>query len=317
MDIRILLFLQEFRNGAGGVLTDFLSRMTFLGELNSTLVVMALLYWCVSKELGAYLLMGWSGNRLVNGALKVTVCAYRPWIRDARILPQGNAITTATGYSFPSGHTMNAATLFGGGALRKELPGLLRAVSGIIVALIAFSRIFLGVHTPQDVVVGAGAGLLVMFLTLRLMDWIAAHPDRDWIVVCVGIGLSAALALYTALKPYPADYDAEGKLIVDGAKMANDTFKAVGYCAAFLVGWILERRYVGFSTDVSMPQKLTRAAVGLLGYYLVSLILSPLIKAWIPGFAGTTISCFVQMFYVAFLFPLCIKAMEQKLETCR
>ena len=317
MDIRILLFLQEFRNGAGGVLTDFLSRMTFLGELNSTLVVMALLYWCVSKELGAYLLMGWSGNRLVNGALKVTVCAYRPWIRDARILPQGNAITTATGYSFPSGHTMNAATLFGGGALRKELPGLLRAVSGIIVALIAFSRIFLGVHTPQDVVVGAGAGLLVMFLTLRLMDWIAAHPDRDWIVVCVGIGLSAALALYAALKPYPADYDAEGKLIVDGAKMANDTFKAVGYCAAFLVGWILERRYVGFSTDVSMPQKLTRAAVGLLGYYLVSLILSPLIKAWIPGFAGTTISCFVQMFYVAFLFPLCIKAMEQKLETCR
>ena len=138
MDIRILLFLQDFRNGAGGVLTDFLSKMTFLGELNSVIVIMALIYWCVSKELGTYLMMGWSGNRLFNGALKATVCAHRPWIRDARILPYGNSITTATGYSFPSGHTMNGATIFGGLAMRKELPGLLRAVSGIIVALVAF-----------------------------------------------------------------------------------------------------------------------------------------------------------------------------------
>ena len=312
MDIQILLFLQDFRNGAGGFLTDFLSKMTFLGELNSVIVIMALVYWCVSKELGTYLMMGWSGNRLVNGVLKVTFCAYRPWIRDARILPYGNAITTATGYSFPSGHTMNGATIFGGIAIHKELPGLLRAVSGIIVALVALSRMFLGVHTPQDVLVGAGAGLLVMFLSLRLMNWIATHPDKDWLVVCIGICLGAAVAIYAAVKPYPADYNAEGKLIVDGAKMANDTFKGVGYCVAFLIGWILERRYVGFSTDVSVPQKLTRAVVGLLGFYLVSLILAPLIKAWIPGFAGTTFSCFIQIFYVAFLFPMCIKAMEGK-----
>ena len=123
MDIQILLSLQDFRNGAGGMLSDFMAKMTFLGELNSVIVIMALIYWCVSKELGTYLLMGWSGNRLVNGALKVTVCAYRPWIRDPRILPYGNAITTATGYSFPSGHTMNGATVFGGGAMRRDLPG--------------------------------------------------------------------------------------------------------------------------------------------------------------------------------------------------
>ena len=235
MDIRILLGLQDFRNGVGGFLADFLSKMTFLGELNSALVIMALIYWCISKELGTYLMMGWSGNRLINGALKVTVCAYRPWIRDARILPYGNAMTTATGYSFPSSHTMNGATVFGGGAMRRELPALLRVVLGILVFLIAFSRIFLGVHTPQDVLVGAAAGLLMMWLTLHLMRWITAHPDKDWLVVCVGIVLGIAVALYAALKPYPADYDAEGKLIVDGAKMANDTFKGVGYCIAFLL----------------------------------------------------------------------------------
>ena len=311
MDIDILLALQEFRNGAGSFLTEFFSKMTFLGEINTAIVIMAILYWSVSKELGSYLLMGWSGNRLANGVMKVTACAYRPWIRDARILPHGNAITTATGYSFPSGHTMNAASLFGGIAVRKDYPRALRIVLGFVLAFVAFSRIYLGVHTPQDVLVGAGIGTLVMWLTLRLMRWVEAHPGKDWLVVCISVGLGAAVALYAALKPYPADYDAEGKLIVDGAKMANDTFKGVGYCVAFLTGWILERRFIGFSTEVPVQQKLMRAVIGLLGYYAVSLILAPLLKTWISGPAGTFISCFIQMFYVAFLFPLCAKYMER------
>ncbi len=194
MDMNILLALQDFRNGAGGFLTEFLSKMTFMGEINSAIVIMAILYWCVSKELGSYLLMGWSGNRLANGALKVTACAYRPWIRDARILPYGNSMTTATGYSFPSGHTMNAATVFGGMGLRKDFSRALRVVLFLVTALVAFSRIYLGVHTPQDVLVGAGMGILVMGLTLRLMRWVESHPDRDWLVVCVGVGLGAAVA---------------------------------------------------------------------------------------------------------------------------
>ncbi len=312
MDISILLALQDFRNGVGSFLTDFFVKMTFLGELNSAIVIMALIYWSVSKELGTYLMMGWSGNRLVNGALKVTFCAYRPWIRDARILPYGNAITTATGYSFPSGHTMNAATVFGGGAVRKDLPKALRVTLGVIVALVAFSRIFLGVHTPQDILVGACAGILVMWGTARLMQWLAVHPEKDLLVAGIGLALGVAIALYAGLKSYPADYNAEGKLIVDGAKMANDTFKGVGYCAAFLIGWILERRYVGFTTDIPLPRKLSRAVIGLLGFYAVSLILNALLKSWIPGPVGTTLSCFLQILYIVFLFPLCAKRFERE-----
>ena len=312
MDIQILLWLQEFRNGAGGILADFLSKMTFLGELNSAIVILAILYWSVNKELGTYLFMGWSGNRLVNGALKVTFCAYRPWIRDARILPYGNATTTATGYSFPSGHTMNGTSLFGGGALRTDLSKSLRIVLGIVMVLIGFSRLYLGVHTPQDVLVGMCTGLLVMWLTLKLMKWVAEHPEKDWLVVCVSVVLGVAIAIYAAVKSYPTDTDAEGKLIVDGAKMANDTFKGVGYCLAFLIGWILERRYVGFSTDIPVAQKLSRAVIGVISYYAVSLILAPLIKAWIPGFAGTLLSCFIQVFYVVFLFPLLAMRVEKK-----
>ena len=311
MDIDILLALQDFRNGTGAFLAAFLSKMTWLGELNTALVFMALIYWCVSKDFGTYFLMGWSGNRLVNGMLKVTVCAYRPWIRDARVVPYGDSINTATGYSFPSGHTMNAATVYGGGAVRKDIPKALRTMLGLLVLLVAFSRIYLGVHTPQDVLVGIVAGTFVMFLTVKLMQWLKKHPEKDLLVVCIGVGLAILVAIYAAVKSYPTDTDAAGKVLVEGAKMANDTFKGVGWSAAFLTGWILENRFVQFSTDIPMMRRIIRLTFGLLSYYVVSLIFVPAIKEWISGAPGTFVSCYLQMFYVAFIFPWILKRFEK------
>ena len=157
--------------------------------------------------------------------------------------------------------------------------------------------------------------MLVMWLTCHLMKWVEAHPEKDVWVLCIGIGLAVLVAIYAALKPYPADLDADGNVLVEGAKMANDTFKGTGWCCAFLTGWILERRFIRFTTDIPMIKRMTRLAVGVLSYYAVSLILVPLVKGWIPGPAGTFTSCFLQMFYVAFLFPWCIKKLEKPEET--
>ena len=311
MDINILLAQQAFREGAGDIFTKFFLKMSYIGEMTIVLGIIAEIYWCVSKEYGHYFLMGWSGNRIVNGLLKVTACAYRPWIRDARIHPNTEALAEATGYSFPSGHSMNAASLYGGGAIRKELPRLLRIVLALIAVLIGLSRNFLGVHTPQDVLVGLTAGVLVMWLTGKLMKWIEAHPEKDILVMCIGIAVSVAVAVFAALKSYPEDYDSAGKLLVDGKKMASDTFKGVGWAIGYLAGWVLERRFVGFSTDVSMMTRVTRFVTGLLGFYAVSLIFVPLIKNWIPGVTGIISSCFLQMFFVSFLFPWCIKRFER------
>lgn len=310
MDIDILLALQAFRNGAGACLVDFMTKMSFIGEMKTVLIIIALIYWCVSKDFGNYLMMGWSGSRVVNGLLKVTACVYRPWIRDARIVPDSDALATATGYSFPSGHSTNAGALYGGCAIRRDLPKTLRFVMGAIVVFIAFSRNFLGVHTPQDIVVGAGSGLLVMWLTAKLIAWLEEHPKRDITVMCVGIGVSVAVAVFASVKSYPVDYDEAGNILVDGAKMANDTFKGVGWCMGFLIGWVMERRYIQFSTDVPMMTRVTRLTTGLLSFYAVSLILNPLIKSWIPGAGGSIITCFLEMFYVVFIFPYCIKHFE-------
>lgn len=313
MDMSFLLLQQAFRNGSGFFLVDFMKKMTFFGELNTTLVILAIIYWCISKDLGTYLMMGWSGNRIANGFMKITVCAYRPWIRDSRIIPHGDAITTATGYSFPSGHTMNAGTVYGGTAMYgKNFSKPLKIMLYLIVVLVALSRTFLGVHTPQDVLVGMASSLLVMWLTLKLTRWIAEKPEKDKLVACIGFVLAIALGLYAALKSYPVDYDSNGKIIVEGAKMANDTFKAVGWVSAFLTGWILERRFVGFSTDISKERRFSRGIFGIMGYYAVTFVLNTLLKKWIPGPAGTILTCFLQMFYITFLFPWIMKKAESK-----
>ncbi|MBQ3319046.1 MAG: hypothetical protein IJG75_00830, partial [Spirochaetia bacterium] len=68
MDIDILLALQQFRNGIGGCLAEFMTKMTFFGELSTTPVLLAIVYWCINKEYGSYLMVGWAGNRLINGS---------------------------------------------------------------------------------------------------------------------------------------------------------------------------------------------------------------------------------------------------------
>ena len=310
MDLDILLALQNARNAAGPFLTDLMKAFTFLGELNTVLALMAAVYWCLSKEIGTLMLMGWSGNRLVNGVLKVSACVYRPWIRSGDIIPADGVKATATGYSFPSGHSTNAAAAYGAPLFRRELPLWLKIISGLLIALVMLSRCFLGVHTPQDVLVGAGMGLLVMYITSAVLAWLADHPEKDLAVVTTGLILGLIIAVYAGLKPYPTDYDEAGKLLVDGAKMANDTFKGVGWCAGFLVGWLLERRFVGFSTDVPLARKLLRLIPGAGCYLAISDLLVPQIKAWIPGAPGTLYSCFFQMLFIALIFPWLMKAME-------
>ena len=314
-DLQYLLFLQNLRESTGGVFDEFFNALSKFA-VDILPFFPYIIYWCVSRSFGMYLLMGWSGSRVVNGFLKVTACIYRPLIRDARIIPDSEAIKTATGYSFPSGHSTNAGALYGGGAIRKELSKALRITLGIIAVLIALSRNFLGVHTPQDIIAGLASGVLVMWLTVRLMAWVDKHPEKDMLVMWVGLAICVAVAVFAAIKPYPSDYDAAGNLLVDGAKMAFDTYKGAGWCLGFLTGWVLERRYIGFSTDVPMMTRMTRLATGLLSYYAVSLILTSLLNGWIPGIGGTVISCFIQMFYITFVFPWCVKFFERTHSDC-
>lgn len=312
IDIDVLLWLQGFREGAGAFLTGFFLKVTHFGELSTVLAIMAAVYWCVSKDFGSYLLMGWNLNRILNGAIKITACVYRPWIRDSRIVPDPTAIASATGYSFPSGHSMNGASLFGGIAVRKDMLKGLRIAAWVVVLLIPFSRIFLTVHTPQDVLIGTAVGCLVMWGSYRLIPTIEQRKNADIAIAAISVLLSIALAVYASAKSYPIDYDSSGAVLADGAKMANDTFKGIGWNLAFFIGWVVERRFVGLSSDGTIEQRCFRLIGGLLGYYIVGLIICPMVKFGIRGGIGTLSSCFLEMIYIVLVLPCIIKAVQRR-----
>ena len=94
--------------------------MISLFAVTYLVIVPALVYWCVDKRSGLYTLASYSLSVAVNAVVKLTACVYRPWIRDSRIVPAGDAITTATGYSFPSGHSSTAAPIYGSLAVSSK-----------------------------------------------------------------------------------------------------------------------------------------------------------------------------------------------------
>lgn len=153
IDIEYLLLLQNFRNATNNILTPFMEWIS-LFAVTRLIIIPVFVYWVVDKKKGLYTLAAYYLACGFNAVVKLTACIYRPWIRDARVLPAGDAIRTATGYSFPSGHTVTAGPIYGGLAVsgRKRVPWL-SVICLIALFLTAFSRNYLGVHTPQDVAV--------------------------------------------------------------------------------------------------------------------------------------------------------------------
>ncbi len=253
MDINYLLALQNLRDATGGVLNTFFEYITKLGETSVIVFFVGLVYWGLNKKQGIFLMFSLYTNRIINGFIKITACVYRPWIRDARITPVPEAMKDATGYSFPSGHTANATSVWGGMAIPAKdgvkCPKWFSVILIILVLLIAFSRNYLGVHTPQDVVVALVIGAAVLFLMSKLMPIIDERPNMDIWVMLGGVALCVLLILYAALKSYPTDYAADGSVIVEGSKMAVDSFKNAGMGIGFFIGWFIERRFIKFSTD--------------------------------------------------------------------
>lgn len=104
--------------------------------------------------------------QIFNQFLKNTFCVYRPWIRDSRIEPVSGAKSGATGYSFPSGHTASSTGVYGSlGIFCRKNYKLISIFSFILIFLIMFSRNWLGVHTPQDVIVAFLCGFVLIVLS--------------------------------------------------------------------------------------------------------------------------------------------------------
>lgn len=303
VDIEYLLLLQSFREATGGSLDKFMAYITTYGDELRAMMIAAAIYWCVDKKQGVFTMFAWGASILMNGFLKVTACVYRPWIRDARVIPVDGAKAGATGYSFPSGTATNAAALFGGIAMNDKITKALRALMILMVLLVGFSRNYLGVHTPQDVLTGCGATVAILFFVRWLLEKADKSRDLDVIILIVGIILNICVMIYAGEKSYPMDYDADGKLIVDPARMAIDTYKSCGFSLAVIISWFIDRRWLKYRPEGSALDRAACYTAGILGYFVVLYAVIPLLPANAPGYV---LDRFVRLVYVMLIVPFAI-----------
>lgn len=312
MDIDILLWLQDLRVAAGSAVEHAFVLLSSLSINMFVLLVPFGIYWCFDKARGFLAIASFAMANTFNQFVKNTATIYRPWIRDVRIQPSAEALGEATGYSFPSGHTVTAATTIGslGWAWRKRVWPLVLAV--VYVLLVAFSRNFLGCHTPQDVIVALVESCVAIWFVSLLIAWVDAGEGRDLAVLIVGLVLVAAFLVYAYVKPYPTDY-VDGNLLVDPAKMTVDCFKAGGGCAGFLVGWFMERRLVGFSTEgIGAKQRVVRLVIGLVVALLSYAVIGKVLTASLGEFAASLLRYSLTFFSAVFLAPATFQLVEKR-----
>lgn len=317
-----LLALQEWRVAHSDGWSAFFSQATSFTGMQTILVILACIYWAVDKRMGQQLLMGWNSGRLALGLFKIWACIYRPWILDARIEPEAKIKAGATGYSFPSGHSMSAAATFGGIAMQRETSRRFAIFLVLVVFIVAFSRNFLSVHTPQDVVVGMALGFGAAWFGIWLFNKIeASDGPLDIIVAAVAVVASLLVAWFAYAKQYPIDLDPEtGKALVDPKKMAIDTYKAVGWTMAFFIGFVIERRFIKFTSAGTTMERLERLVFCLFFYYVYYKIMYPLIRNSFGDDSkglGSAVVCFIEMFYIMVIAPMIIKFLQRKSEVAQ
>ena len=108
--MELLYLFEKIRNP---VLDFFFSLITHVGEETVFLVVALVVFWCVGKRDGYYMLISGLVGTVINQAAKLFFKIPRPWVKDPSFTIVESARAEATGYSFPSGHTQNVSTTFG------------------------------------------------------------------------------------------------------------------------------------------------------------------------------------------------------------
>lgn len=234
-----------------------MSAVTQLGGEVIFIVAAVVVFWCVSKWEGYYLMTIAFCGTVLNQFLKLICRVPRPWVRDPNFTIVESARAEATGYSFPSGHTQNAIGLFGGmarwGGRRWVRIGLTA-----LALIIAFSRMYLGVHTPADVGVSLVLAAALVLGLYPLMRRAQEKPRYMGYVLAAMLVVSGAFVVFVETCGFPADMDAENL-----ASGIGNAWKMLGAVAGMTLAWLLDRRYIHFETQAVWWVQVIKVAVGM------------------------------------------------------
>lgn len=286
--------------------TPFLDKLmglvTNLGGEAVFIVAAIVVFWCLNKSCGYYMMtVGFAGT-IINQFLKLWFRIPRPWVKDPNFTIVESARAEATGYSFPSGHTQNAFAVFGAPA-RFFKNTALRIVFILLIALTAFSRMYVGVHTPLDVGVSLIVGTILVFVIYPFFRDMDKNPKKVYIIFGIFIVLAAAFVAFVELYDFPADIDAEN--YASGLKNAYMIlFCAIGLMLTFFI----DTKYVHFHTQAVWWAQIIKVVVGLaILLALKSVLKAPLLALFGGHSVAHGVRYFIVILFAGIVWPMTFK----------
>ncbi len=159
--VRLIVMLQ----GLGTWLEAPMKFFSFLGTEDFFLVVLPIIYWCISTTLGMQVAVILMVSSSVNYFFKVAFHGPRPYWISSMV----KGLASETSFGVPSNHAQSATVIWGiiAAYLRKWWAWL---IAILFILLISLSRLYLGVHFPHDVLLGLLLGAGLLWLVLRLLE---------------------------------------------------------------------------------------------------------------------------------------------------
>ena len=253
--MEVLYFFESIRNG---VLDAFFQIITFLGEEIIFMAVGMLVFWCINKYQGYYLLCTGFLGTILNQFLKILCRVPRPWVQNPDFTIVESAKEAASGYSFPSGHTQSSVGLFGGVA-RWNKHTVVRILAICACVLVPISRMYLGVHTPQDVGVSCLLALILVFGGCPLFQKAQNSPKIMYAILAFLFVLSGAFLLFMELYNFPVDIDTHNLLSAQ-----KNAYTLFGCMVGLVITYIVDLKYTRFPTKAVWWAQLIKAVGGIL-----------------------------------------------------
>ncbi len=280
-----MIIIEFLQAAASPGLDAFAQGVSDLGSAEAYIAVLVVIYLGIDTRLGqragTYLLFA----VILNAYLKGWIATDRPFVEA----PELNRSTESDlGHAFPSGHSQGAATLWGYLAVKSNSTGF-RVLAGVLIGLVALSRLYLGVHWPIDVLGGLLIGAGIVLIALELDRRLPALDRAVGMPIVLKLAIAIVLPLTLAVVAPPPG--AEASLMLGGFAAYLTTplvfrFRAGGawWRRALLVGLGLALVFAVLAgTSVALPEAVKRnAAVGFVRYLALGwtgLIVAP----WLGG----------------------------------
>lgn len=294
--MELLYILEEMRTP---FISEIMLFVTRFGDELAFLVTALILFWCIDKSRGYYTLaVGFIGT-LLNQFLKLWFRIPRPWVRDENFTILEEAREAASGYSFPSGHTQNAVGTFGSIAYTSKKHWV-QAVMIVIAVLVGFSRMYIGVHTPADVLVSAViASVLIFALKPVVLSRNGKYIPHLFAVMTV---LAAVFLCFVYLYPFPSDTDAHN--LASGVKNACTL---LGSLLGLIVVYIVDQKWLHFPVKAVWWAQILKVIIGLLLVLAVKSGLSSPLSALLGESVGRAVRYFLIVIMAGILWPLSFK----------